>query len=95
MGRIRRVITKSFGRIQRWGEASQRTGTVYISDKCKGLKHLEISLHEGLHIAAPYLGEHEVIAVSKDLALMLWDMQYRRPDNDTSQPLQEWLEEEE
>jgi len=89
VGRIKGVFSKDFGRVRQWGEADHETGFIYISPKCKGLKDLEIRLHEGIHIHCPYLSEEEVEIIGADLARMLWASGYRRPDNDRSIPLQD------
>ena len=95
MGKIKGVFTKNFGRVRKWGEADQEKGFIYISNKCKGMKDLEIRLHEGLHVTCPYFTEEEVVAVSCDLARMLWISGYRKPDNDRFIPFQDEFSEEE
>ena len=71
MGRIKGVFSKDFGRSRQWGEADSETGYIYISPKCKGIKDLEIRLHEGIHIHCPYFSESEVEIIGADFSYVM------------------------
>lgn len=86
MRRVRKIVHIKLGRRKAWGEADD--DTIYIDPRCKGRKHMEAAMHESMHVLFPNLSEKEIIIASKELTLVLWELQYRRIDNDISQPLQ-------
>ena len=64
-------------------------GVAYVDERLKGIKRLEINLHEGLHVKFPYLTEAAIEETAADLARLLWADGYRKSDNDESTPLQD------
>jgi hypothetical protein len=89
MGKPRKikVVYAKLGRDRAWGYYND--GTVYIDERLKGKKHLEICLHECLHHLFPDASEEEVIRKSVLLTNTLWKEGYRRIDNDNSEELQD------
>lgn len=75
------------GRERAWGQSGD--GIVEIDERLKGKKHLEILLHECLHLQFPEADEDEIIEKSIQLTNTLWAQGYRRIDNDTSLHLQD------
>jgi hypothetical protein len=65
-----------------YGEADLGCNRVYIDRTIKGIKHLEILLHESLHILYPKAPEDEIVNSSIRLAKTLWSQGYRRVDID-------------
>jgi hypothetical protein len=92
--RVTKVVIKKLGRQRKWGEADHSTGIIYIDPRATGIKHLEMILHESIHIIQPYLHEEAVIDVGAELTRVLWEQGYRKYDNDASIPLQDETEEE-
>lgn len=87
MKRIKIKYAK-LGKIKAYGLADS-DGAVYVDMRLKGKKHLEICLHESLHILFPELEEEDIIKYSIILCNTLWYERYRRTDNDNSQPMQD------
>lgn len=50
---------------------------VWIHDSLKGRKRLEIICHEYIHAAYPQLSEEAVTQGARDLARILWQLDYR------------------
>lgn len=84
-----RVIYKKLGRQKFWGQTGDADEFVEIDPRCKGKKHLEILIHESLHIIMPTLTEEAIENASILLTNTLWNEDYRRIDNNNSQPLQD------
>jgi hypothetical protein len=55
----------------------------------KGKKHLEIMIHEILHILNPTDSELAIIKKSITLTKVLWKEGYRRVDDSNDEPLQD------
>ena len=77
------------GRSKAWGFAHQDLNLIEIDTRLKGRKHLEILTHETLHLLFPELDEDKIVEKSIILTKILWDENYRRVDNDTTQKLQD------
>lgn len=80
-----KVVHRKLGREKAWGIADDY---IELDERLRGKKHLEILLHESLHILFPNMAESAVIDNSIVLTNTLWSQHYRRIDNDTSQRLQ-------
>jgi hypothetical protein len=83
-----KIVYKKLGREQAHGIA-ESDGIVYIDQRLKGKKHLEILLHECLHILNPQDTEEAIIDKSVTLCKLLWKEGYRRVDNSNDVPLQD------
>jgi len=70
-----KVIYKKLGKEKVYGFANLGDNEIEIDARLKGKKHLEIMLHECLHILYPEAEEEEE--------------HYRRVDNNNSTPLQD------
>lgn len=90
--KVKKVIRRKLGRNKAWGLSNDATGTIEIDPRCKGIKDIEILLHESLHIVAPFLSEEAVSALAAEQARVIWGQGYRRSDNDTSQKLQDEID---
>lgn len=60
------------------GLAFTDTGEIHIDERLKGIEHLEILVHEILHIQNPNWGEAKIIGHSKEMSELLWGQGYRR-----------------
>lgn len=60
-----------------WGYAYINQNKIILYDKLKGKKHLEIILHEKLHILFPDLDEDAIIRYSRAICDLLWSQGYR------------------
>ncbi len=83
-----KIIYKKLGREQAHGIA-ESDGIIYLDTRLKGKKHLEICLHEILHILNPKDSEAVIIKKSITLTKLLWDEGYRRIDDTNDTPLQD------
>ena len=89
MVKIKGVVYKKLLRRNAVGLVEGDDDVIYIDPRLRGKKHLEILLHEALHVLYPAASEEEVIENSIELTKLLWKQHYRRIDNDRSQPLQD------
>ena len=80
------VKYKKLGRQKAYGIAYEY---IILDTRLKGKKHLEILIHEALHILFPKLSEDDVVTKSILLTNLLWSESYRKTDLDNSQPLQD------
>ena len=83
-----KIEYRKLGREQAHGIA-ESDGIVIIDSRLKGKKHLEILLHECLHILNPMDDENSIIDKSVTLCKILWKEGYRRVDNSNDTPLQD------
>lgn len=83
-----KIIYKKLGREQAHGIA-ESDGNVYLDPRLKGKKHLEILLHEVLHLLNPNDSELSIIKKSITLTKVLWKEGYRRVDDTNDEPLQD------
>jgi hypothetical protein len=68
------------GRERAWGQADSAAGIIELDPRLKGKKHLEILIHEALHIIEPTWSETKVVNESKRLAKVIWSQNYRRSE---------------
>jgi len=83
------VIYKKLGRERAYGVAYSDEKHIYIDERLKGKKHLEILLHESLHVLFPEANEDEIIKKSIVLTNTVCGQHYRRIDNTNDTPLQD------
>lgn len=83
-----KIIYKKLGREQAHGIA-ESDGNIYLDARLKGKKHLEIIIHEILHILNPTDTELAIIKKSITLTKVLWKEGYRRVDDTNDEPLQD------
>ena len=82
------IIYNKLGREQAHGIA-ESDGNIYLDPRLKGKKHLEIMIHEILHILNPTDTELAIIKKSITLTKVLWKEGYRRVDDTNDEPLQD------
>ncbi len=65
-----------------WGYAFVNENKIALWDQLKhrkyAKKHLEVLIHEKLHIMFPDLAEDAILAHGKDLSQFLWENGYRK-----------------
>jgi hypothetical protein len=61
-----------------WGWAYINEDKIDLYHKLKGKKHLEIILHEKLHLIFPDHDEKAIKRISKDICNLLWLDGYRK-----------------
>ena len=88
MAKFIKVKYAKLGKQKAWGIA-HGDEFIEIDERLKGKKHLEILLHECLHILLPQLTEEEVIKYSIILTNTLWKERYRRIEDLPHPPLQD------
>ena len=84
-----KYLHKKLGKEKVWGQAHYDDFLIEIDERAKGKKHLEIVIHESSHLILPTLSEEEIIDKSITLTNLLWQMGYRRIDNQNNTPLQD------
>ncbi len=82
-----KIIYKRFKKV--WGYADLTKNEISIDDRAKGKKHLEILIHETVHLLWPDASEEEVVKKSIILTNTLWHEMYRRVDDRNNIPLQD------
>ena len=83
-----KVIYKKLGKQKVWGLADS-TGIIYLDSRLKAKKHLEILIHETLHLLYPDAEEDEIVNKSISLCNIIWKQRYRRIEDDKKEPLQD------
>lgn len=83
-----KVKYKKLGKHKVWG-FSDSAGFVELDVKLKGKKHLEILIHECLHLLYPNAEEDEIVNKSVTLCNTLWHEGYRRTEQDNEVPMQD------
>lgn len=73
-----KITYLKLGRQQAYGQAHLGENAIEIDSRLKGKLHLEILIHEILHIQNPSWEEEEVVKKSKQLCNLLWKEKYRR-----------------
>lgn len=87
MKRIK-VKYKKLGKHKVWG-FSDSAGFVELDVNLKGKKHLEILIHECMHLIMPEDSEDEIVRKSVLLTNTLWHEKYRKVDDKEDIPLQD------
>jgi hypothetical protein len=80
-----KVTHKNLGKERAWGTANLDNNKIELDHRLKGKKHLEILIHEVLHIQNPEMSETQVIKRSKQITKILWEHKYRRIDDQEKQ----------
>ena len=83
-----KIIYRKLGKEQAYGISSS-DGIIEIDQRLKGKKHMEILIHEVLHLLNPKDDEKTIIRKSVTLTKILWAENYRRIDNTNDEPLQD------
>lgn len=83
-----KVKYQKLGKQKVWGLADSE-GTIYLDSRLKGKKHLEILIHETMHILLPEAEEEEIVEKSITLCNLIWKQRYRRIEEDKKEPLQD------
>lgn len=83
-----KIIYRKLGKEQAYGIASS-DGVIEIDSRLKSKKHLEVLIHEVMHILQPEDSEDEIIEKSIALTKILWKENYRRIDQSDHEPLQD------
>jgi len=84
-----RVVHKKLGKGRVWGWADFDNSTIEIDERATGKKHLEIAVHESIHILNPQMSEEDVTAQAITITDVLWKLKYRRVDDSNNIPLQD------
>ena len=61
-----------------WGYAYVDQNKIEIYKGLKGIKHLEILIHEKLHLLFPDHEEKAIVRMAKELSKLLWRDGYRK-----------------
>jgi hypothetical protein len=83
-----KIIYRKLGKEQAYGIASS-DGIIEIDSRLKSKKHLEVLIHEVMHLLQPEDSEDEIIEKSITLTKILWKENYRRIDQSDHEPLQD------
>jgi hypothetical protein len=80
MERVKSITHSKIGRNKAIGLAYCESGEIVIDERLRGKEHLEILLHEVVHILNPKWSEIKVIGHANEMAKILWDQKYRKVD---------------
>jgi hypothetical protein len=83
-----RIKYRKLGKENAYGVAHS-DGLIEIDERLKGKKHLEIIVHETLHLLWPEASEEEIEKKAITLTKILWKENYRRIDPHEDIPLQD------
>ena len=83
-----KIKYKKLGKEKVWGLADSE-GIIYLDSRLKGKKHLEILIHETLHLLYPEDSEELIVEKSIILTQLVWSQRYRRIEDDQREPLQD------
>jgi hypothetical protein len=83
-----KIIYRKLGKEQAYGIASS-DGIIELDSRLKSKKHLEVLIHEVMHLLQPEDEEEEIIRKSVTLTKILWKENYRRIDQSDHEPLQD------
>jgi hypothetical protein len=83
-----KIIYRKLGKEQAYGIASS-DGIIEIDSRLKSKKHLEVLIHEVMHLLQPEDTEEEIVEKSITLTKILWKENYRRIDQSDHEPLQD------
>ena len=83
-----KVKYKKLGKEKVWGLADS-DGIIYLDTRLNGIKHLEILIHESLHLLYPEDSEELIVEKSISLTKLIWSQRYRRIEEDKKEPLQD------
>ena len=83
-----KITYKKLGKEKAHGIACS-DGEVLLVVRLKGKKHLEILIHEVMHLLNPEDEEDEIVRKSVALTKILWKEGYRRVDNHDKDLLQD------
>lgn len=83
-----KIKYKKLGKEKVWGLADSE-GIIYLDTRLKGKKHLEILIHETLHLLYPEDSEELIVEKSISLTNLIWSQRYRRIEDDQKEPLQD------
>ena len=88
MAKKLRVKYEKLGRHRLHGYTYGR-GVIHVDERLRGIKLLEIIVHEALHELFPEAPEQHIAQAGATLARTLWAENYRRTDNHQGEPLQD------
>ena len=83
-----RIKYRKLGKEKAWGIAHS-DGLIEIDPSVKSTNHMEIVIHEVLHILFPEASETEFVNKSITLTKILWAEHYRRIEPEVLQPWQD------
>lgn len=75
-----KILYSHLGNYKAVGLAWTEDRVIAIDKRLRGIDELEILLHELLHIQNPKWAEIMVEGKAKELALILWELGYRKCD---------------
>ena len=78
MNTVKQIIHRKLGKEKAHGLAYCEEGIIHIDSTIKGLRHLDVLIHEITHIQNPKWSELKVEGHATEMAKLLWDLGYRR-----------------
>jgi len=84
-----KVKYRKLGKEKVYGWAHHEGNIVEMDSRLTGKKHMEILIHESMHLLFPELEEEEIEEKSIILTNTLWRQKYRRIDDSNNIPLQD------
>lgn len=84
-----KVKYRKLGKEKVYGFAHHHNDVIEMDSRITGKKHMEILIHEAMHLLWPEAEEEEVEAKAIILTNTLWRQKYRRIDDSNTIPLQD------
>ena len=78
MQTVNKIIHRKLGKEGADGLAFCEDGVIHIDSRLRGERHLNVLIHECLHVQNPRWSELKVEGHANELAKILWEMGYRR-----------------
>jgi hypothetical protein len=78
MNTVKQVIHRKLGKEKAHGLAYCEEGIIHIDSTIRGIRHLDVLIHECLHIQNPRWSELKVEGHATELAKILYEQGYRR-----------------
>lgn len=83
-----KVVYSNLTKKDVWGFAHFDKNIIELHNNISGKKHLEILIHELLHLINPKNSEKKIVSDSIKITNVLWKEKYRKIDNSNKIPLQ-------
>ena len=78
MKTVNSIIHRKINKRSARGLAFTDTGIIHIDSRLRGLEHLEIMVHEIIHVQNDKWSEAKVIGHAKEISALLYKHGYRR-----------------
>lgn len=75
------VVNRKLGKHKAYGLAYTDSNEIHLDTRMGAKKHLNISVHEALHVIFPDWSENKVTQTANKISKFLWEQNYRKVIN--------------